>query len=327
MKKIFLIITAAGLMFASCKKEGKQVQTAIPVNNASSRNYDVNADSQGKFKKEITVTDESGQNTAFFAVYSDDEKMLSDYLENNEFSLLTNKVEVEMLKSANSSESTRNANDEINTNEKPKIIVDLVTSNTIKDVKSLSLSIKTKQTRNYIMGYPIGYTTSGTFIGIVHNGLGHEILVRKEVRKKWPGGWDYISSNFFLYYYSPYNASVYDQNNSYRGVGIVVWPSQDEPSTNYFLAYNTNDYRGKDCSIGGYDGLNCQVGTPPSGTTAFIYANNFYYTPVSGNQCPYLPYPESGFDGANCYVTHIPSGASAFIWSNYWYVKPNLLPY
>lgn len=31
--------------------------------------------------------------------------------------------------------------------------------------------------------------------------------------------------------------------------------------------------------MGSYDGANCWLGQLPAGTTAFIYANNFYYTP------------------------------------------------
>lgn len=42
----------------------------------------------------------------------------------------------------------------------------------------------------------------------------------------------------------------------------------------------------------------------PNGTTPFIYADNFYYTPVNGNQCPMVG---SNFDGANCFVAPIPS--------------------
>jgi hypothetical protein len=71
--------------------------------------------------------------------------------------------------------------------------------------------------------------------------------------------------------------------------------------------------------LGRFDSANCFIGTPPKGTSAFIWSNNFYYTPLPGNQCPY---PGSWYDGANCFVTTIPSGASPFIWNNAWYVKP-----
>lgn len=71
--------------------------------------------------------------------------------------------------------------------------------------------------------------------------------------------------------------------------------------------------------MGSYDGANCYLGTPPAGTSAFIYANNFYYTPVGVNSCPY---PGSWYDGANCFVANIHPNADPFIWSNNWYVQP-----
>lgn len=75
--------------------------------------------------------------------------------------------------------------------------------------------------------------------------------------------------------------------------------------------------------IGSYDSVNCWIGQPPSGTTAFIYAANFYYTPVSGNQCPR---PGSWFDTVNCFVTAIPPQTRPFIWANMWYVEPACRP-
>lgn len=76
--------------------------------------------------------------------------------------------------------------------------------------------------------------------------------------------------------------------------------------------------------IGSYDGANCQIGQAPAGTNAFIHNNNFYYTPVSGNQCPL---PGSWFDSANCYVMPVPPGTTPFIWQNtWWYVQPACQP-
>lgn len=75
--------------------------------------------------------------------------------------------------------------------------------------------------------------------------------------------------------------------------------------------------------IGSYDGANCWVGQPPSGTTSFIWSTNFYYTPTNGNQCIR---PGSWYDGANCFVTAIPPGTNPFIWSNMWYVEPVCRP-
>jgi hypothetical protein len=70
--------------------------------------------------------------------------------------------------------------------------------------------------------------------------------------------------------------------------------------------------------LGTFDGANCFIGKPPTGTAAFIFAGNLYYTPVSGNQCPR---PGSWFDSANCFVAHVPGQAVPFIFANGWYVQ------
>jgi hypothetical protein len=77
---------------------------------------------------------------------------------------------------------------------------------------------------------------------------------------------------------------------------------------------------GVPCPRGGwFDGANCQIGTPPAGTTAFIWGGNYYYTPLPPpNRCPY---PGSWFDTANCFVQAVPPGVQPFIWANYWYYK------
>lgn len=71
------------------------------------------------------------------------------------------------------------------------------------------------------------------------------------------------------------------------------------------------------CPGGGWhDGANCQMGEAPAGTTAFIWGDGYYHTPLPGNVCPL---PGSYYDGANCRVADIPEGMDPFIWSNHWY--------
>lgn len=71
------------------------------------------------------------------------------------------------------------------------------------------------------------------------------------------------------------------------------------------------------CPRGGmFDGANCKIGNPPAGTSAFLWNDNYYYTPLPGNSCPY---PGSYFDGANCFVQDVPEGTDPFIWNNAWY--------
>lgn len=81
----------------------------------------------------------------------------------------------------------------------------------------------------------------------------------------------------------------------------------------------TNGCGSVPCPHGGwFDGANCGIGKAPAGTTAFIYSNNYYYSPVSSNQCPY---PGSWFDSANCFVQAVPNGVVPFIYNNHWYYK------
>jgi hypothetical protein len=73
----------------------------------------------------------------------------------------------------------------------------------------------------------------------------------------------------------------------------------------------------------GFDGANCYRGTPPAGSSAFVYNGNLYYTPVSGNACPLAG---SWFDGANCYAGTPPAGTTPFVYNNNLYYTPVQVP-
>ena len=68
-----------------------------------------------------------------------------------------------------------------------------------------------------------------------------------------------------------------------------------------------------------FDGFRRLVATPPAPTSAFMYNDNFYYTPIGCCDCPL---PGSWFDGANCRVMDIPTDRIGFIYSNNWYLHP-----
>ncbi len=71
------------------------------------------------------------------------------------------------------------------------------------------------------------------------------------------------------------------------------------------------------CTKGGtFDGANCHIGKAPTGTLAFVWAGNYYYTKKPGNQCPY---PGSWYDGSHCFVQAVPPGVTPFIYQNNWY--------
>ena len=108
------------------------------------------------------------------------------------------------------------------------------------------------------------------------------------------------------------NMQRWDQNGSHDYTPLFV---------DFIDTYNQSLRRGPQpdpCpDFGDFDGANCYVGTPPAGESAFIYADNFYYTPVGCCECPM---PGSSFDGANCYVRAIPDDRLGFIWQNNWYL-------
>lgn len=330
MKKILqltLIAVIATLM--SCEKEEQNLQTEI-----SNEISDSQVQNDGKFKKEIIVTDASGNNQAFYAIYSDDEQLLNDYLEANHLSLKINEDDVETLKNTDMP-STQNLKSTTSENfdltEEPKIIVELVTTNLQENVVNYSLEVERtqlKSTNDFFFGYPVGYTTKNDFIGVVHRGSGYEFIAKIQYKSKWYSSWKYLEVNggnaWIISPSSAYFCDLDERYDLYKR-GIVIYPHYYQSGTNYHIAYSANDFRGRTCEIGTYDYNNygeCYVGTSPVGTTPFIYAHNFYYTPINGNQCPRAG---SWFDGANCFVMDIPANCEPYTWSRNWLVKSNKL--
>ncbi len=69
-------------------------------------------------------------------------------------------------------------------------------------------------------------------------------------------------------------------------------------------------------------GTGCWIGTPPSGTSAFVFPNPsgaFYHTPVGTNSCP----GPAWYDGANCYLQDIPSTSYGWVHNNRWILEPS----
>lgn len=330
MKKILqLLLIAVVITFMSCEKEEQ-----VPQKKVGKEISDSKVQSDGKFKKEIIVTDESGVNQAFYVIYSDDEQLLSEYLESNKLSLKINASDIERLKSTDLSKQKMLESDNIDDfdlTQEPKIIVELVTTNLQDDVVSYSLevnSLKTKSTKDWITGYPVGYTTSNNFIGAVHRGWGNKFIAKFRYKTKWYSSWKYLTVNgansWWIYTSGAYYISLNENYSLYKR-GIVIYPHLYQNGINYTIIYDHNIFRGRTCAIGSYDYNNygeCYVGTAPSGTSAFIYAHNFYYTPINGNQCPRAG---SWFDGANCFVMDIPAGCEPYTWQRNWLVKSNKL--
>lgn len=73
------------------------------------------------------------------------------------------------------------------------------------------------------------------------------------------------------------------------------------------------------CPKGSFNGSHCYVGTPPSGQTAVVISNKYYYRSPNA----YCGYPSTWINGVrHCYVDSPPSGKTGFVWHNGWYYTP-----
>jgi hypothetical protein len=307
------------LALVSCEKEEKNLQNEIG-NKVTNSMYT----SEGLFKNEIVITDESGKNSLFIAIYSDFESAIDEYLNSTKLKLVLEKkeiIEAMKQKSKNIDASVKVDNQKPEIKDEHSVIVEIVRANLETHVEGYSLEVQTKDnnSKSFIYGTYANYVNSSDFAGIVHRGDGYDLWVSTNYKLSWYRPWTNVYAGY-LYPSGLYYAYV-DTYNTYR-TGIGVYLDARQGSINYLMTFSKDNYYGHDCTIGSYDTRNCYVGTPPSGTTAFIYANNFYYTPVSGNQCPM---PGSWFDGVNCFVMEIPGNCSPFIWANSWYVKPDII--
>ena len=337
-----LALLSAGVLLYSCKKE-TTTQPQNPANGVS-----VYENENGKFKKEIVIKDESGKNSLFLAIYSDHQSAIDNYLKNTELKLaIETEVSIERLKER-ANTTTRLKNEEgveipeiKEVKKENSVVIDVVNTNFEKNVKGYSLVVKMvppaidlkNPNVNYTQGALTEIINESDFCGVVNLGWGLDILCKLAWRNH-KNFSSYQSEGEFLLSGSSSNqanfAGYIFKSGSYR-TRALVWKDYYQGEANFKIVFDENDYRGRNCTIGGYDGHNCYYGSPPSGTNAFIFANSngkhFYYTPVPGATTPATkcPRPGSGFDGSNCGVLTVPYICHPFIWDNNWYVKPDML--
>lgn len=324
------IVIATLTFFQGCEK----TQVPLLINEVSSIK---NEFFLNEVKKELVLTDETGENTIFLAIYSDDPLTIESFLNSHDLKLITttNERSNEVFTSKNLmlDRSKKNMNN-YDLEAKPKIYVEVVYANLKEGIEHYFLDVRSNNTKkSYVTGYPIGFITSNNFIGTVHLGWGSEYLVQFRYKSSWLSSWKTYSeaggvNSWFVWASSSYYRS-FTLSPSYK-LQMVLYPDLYQSETNYRVAYNPTDMRGHSCTIGYYDGVNCNVpDTPPSGTTAFIYTYSegqtyFMYSPVNGNQCPL---EGSVFDGANCkYIQIDPLNPNdAFIYANDWYMRPDII--
>ena len=165
------------------------------------------------------------------------------------------------------------------------------------------------------------------FVGVVHLGLSPYGLKLNFRVKSSAGPFSHAYKESFI---GP-GWHDYMALASYRTGVRVTWDIRETMTQlNYYkVVWARDKYTNNTCSyIGSWDGSNCYVGTPPSGTNAFIWGTTFYYTPVPGATTPATkcPRPGSSFDGANCWAIPIPGGTNPFIYGNSWYVTGDVIP-
>ncbi|MBW6492062.1 MAG: hypothetical protein K0B15_12800 [Lentimicrobium sp.] len=323
-KILFTILAALSLLVISCSKEGDNAQAI------SNKSVD---EGQHLFSKEIVVSDETGKSTAYYRVYSEEKSLVNDYLTAYSLKLITG---VDHLESGNMTDHLlgydKAKKSDSYSDEEPKIFVEFITANLEEGVSGFQLDVKLNQLKssnNWIMGYPVGYTTSNNFIGVVHYLEGWEILVKMQYKENWLSSWKYVVINGIESWWVGTNLNQYwlrFSTGNYNKRGLVIYPHRDQTVLNYKIAYSLEEFRGRDCAIGTYDSRNCHIGVAPVGTSAFMWPDRYgahYYTPINGNQCPM---PGSSFDGSSCFVVDIPENLTwGFTWNNNWYVAGNII--
>lgn len=153
MKKVLkLSFIVLFLALVSCEKEEKNLQNEI--GNVVSNSM---ANSEGLFKKEIVITDESGKNSLFIAIYSDFESAIDEYLNNTKLKLVLEKkeiIEAMKQKSRNIDTSVKVDNQKPEIKDEHSVIVEIVIANLETHVEGYSLEVQTKDnnSKSFITG-------------------------------------------------------------------------------------------------------------------------------------------------------------------------------
>lgn len=320
MKRILLIgFLFLAFYFNACQTDNMS-EGLFAENDAREFEY--------KFTKDVTLT--NGGNTAYLRICSNYEDSLNNYLQGVDISLIIRTFEnvkgdkfIEEIYSSQADQSVIGESEYIPSFQEPSVIIEHLGCNLELNVYSHSIKFAPKLLKAW---NPIPIEAHETpvgnrFIGIVAEADGGlDLYVKTMFKAEWYTFWTQfaigttlIRPGYIQKYcdFVPYKLRM----QLYRDTDDYIYPTYE-----FFDVVNDFQRTGTNCLIGSYDGATCYVGTPPSGTTAFISSGNkFYYTPVNGNQCPLAG---SSYDGANCFVANVPDYAIASVWNNKWYVLP-----
>lgn len=321
---LIVILTSFLLLHQSCEKTTE----ILDNDETSSIAYECFVN---EVTEQIVITDATGQNEIVVLVYADSKSSLDQFLTSYDLSLVSDidSYPEDVFRQTELPTEKKKARSQFNVNEEPRIYLRPIYSSLKNDETRflVNLSKKMQKSASYIPGYPIGWITSGDFLGTVHYGHGSEYLVQWRIKLHWYSSWQYIMDgdikSWFVYPSGAYYRGYQDIYDSYR-LQMIIRPDIYQTEVNYLVAYDLEDMYGHDCAVGSYDSRNCYIGTAPTGTNAFFYtygSGNTWamYSPVNGNQCPLSG---SVFDGANCKYVQIPNDSESFIHNNKWYIKP-----
>lgn len=321
---------------------------------------DATAFQEGAFKREIVVTDESGKNTAYYAIYCDDEALLEAELNAYDYSItpftdrpdFKNIVEVggeDNLKSGKTEESEVEMEEEAN--DQPSVVYELIRYNLEEGVKGFALNFNKNELKEHDVvsarhvntdwyapdgsynGTTKEYVTIGDFIGVAYtkdpSPNDYRLKIQRRARNcGWCG-----------YYKKGGEENVYpgdcfwwkEKDGTYYKMKITVKFHKGDEGQFYVYKedYGEEFLRTGNCIIGDkVEGTFdvCYVGSCPPGTEPFIWGPNahslnYYYTPYPEGKDP-CPRAGTWFDGANCFYMDIPAEVDhPFTWKSNYYAK------
>lgn len=263
----YLIVSLFAVLFLSCQKEENLMLEDV--------NTEQTLVLPSKIKKEITITDKTGNNSVIMAIYADEEKFMDDFVNGNDFKLLINEHDTKQMKStANAYGVSTNNYDsgDFNLKEQPKIHIEFVTENLEKNVRAYSVDIQKNKTKSFIVGYPISKESTRSFLGVVHKGWGYEFLTKLYFKKYFYSiGWKSINDGVV-------NAWLLDgvQNHIHVNPGfdvhkklIVLYPHSYQNGKNYQFFEENWRYNNFINGSGDGDGSGAD-GPTPDGTPDIV---------------------------------------------------------
>ena len=97
MKKITIIISALMLLFSSCEEKQNLQELAIPKSDEESKIADLEKSGVALFKRDLKISDVSGENFVIVQVASEDKIAFEDYFSNTVGGMFLNYLQSESI--------------------------------------------------------------------------------------------------------------------------------------------------------------------------------------------------------------------------------------